>query len=123
MNRENCQIVDKSPYSDGENATFWRPDEVKTLRIRSFGRLHGLVPSSLESDFLIGEAQREILELAIAVHTGNDAGPGDIPENMTYQEARSDSVADQTCGAPAVLQLAVGPPGRISAPPPRATCA
>jgi hypothetical protein len=86
-NRENCQIVDKSPYSDGENATFWRPDEVKTLRIRSFDRLHGLVPSPLESDFLIGEAEREILELAIAVHTGNDAGPGDIPENMTYQEA------------------------------------
>jgi hypothetical protein len=86
LNRDDCQIVDKSPPSDSENAAFWHPDEVKTPRIRSFDRLHGLVPSSLESDFLIGEAQREILELAIAVHTGNDAGPGDVPENMTYQE-------------------------------------
>ncbi len=87
LNRENCQIVDKSPYSDGENATFWRPEEVKTLRIRSFDRLHGLVPSPLESDSLIGETEREILELAIAAYTANNVVPGDIPENMTYEEA------------------------------------
>lgn len=87
LNRENCQIVDKSPYSDGENATFWRPEEVKTLRIRSFCRLRGLVPAPLESDSLIGETERKILGLAIAAYTGNDVVPGDIPENMTYEEA------------------------------------
>ncbi len=87
LNRDECQIVDKSPSSDGENAAFWRPDEVKTLGIRSLDRLRGLVPAPLESDSLIGETEREILELAIAAYTGNDAVPGDIPENMTYEEA------------------------------------
>jgi hypothetical protein len=103
--------------SVGDGTAFWRPDEVKTLRIRSFDRLRGLVPAPLESDSLIGETEREILELAIAIHTGNDAGPGDIPENMTDEEATqlpTKLVATQQCFSWPLDPLGASP---LSPPP------